>query len=285
MKTGRVALLAILCLPAVRAQDSGGKMAFEVASIKLSQGEFMPLGSPDEYSSTNGRFQADATLSEFIEFAYQLSPNDTQKRELSRLPKWAFADRYRIEARAPIGNPTSDQVRLMVQSLLAERFQLAARFEDRELQVFELELARPGRLGPKLMPHADGHPCDQPGAPAGPGLPGFACHSFSAFDIPGVIVLGARDVTMDMVTYSFSMLPLGMGRPIIDKTGLTGRYDVTIEWAREPKPSATPDGPPPAPTGPTLIDALRDQLGLKLKASRATLRILVIDKVERPSEN
>jgi uncharacterized protein (TIGR03435 family) len=209
----------------------------------------------------------------------------TTQRELSRLPKWAFTDRYNIEARAPISNPTNDQMRLMVQSLLAERFQLAARFEDRELQVFELKLARPGKLGPKLVLHADGHPCDQPGAPAAPGLPGFACHSFSAFDIPGIIVFGSRDVTRDMVTYSFSMLPLGMGHPIIDETGLTGRYDVTIEWARESKPSATPDAPPPAPTGPTMIDALRDQLGLKLEASKASFPILVIDKVERPSEN
>ena len=59
---------------------------------------------------------------------------------------------------------------LMVQSLLAERFQLAARFEERELLVFEVSLARPGKLGPNMSPHANGPPCDRPGAPAGPGL-------------------------------------------------------------------------------------------------------------------
>jgi uncharacterized protein (TIGR03435 family) len=60
---------------------------------------------------------------------------------------------------------------------------------------------------------------------------------------------------------------------------------VTIEWAPEPKTSATPDTPPPAPAGPAFVDAVRDQLGLKLESSKASLRVLVIDKVERPSEN
>jgi uncharacterized protein (TIGR03435 family) len=260
-------------------------MAFEVASIKLSKGELVGLPFWDEYSPTNGRFQADATLSQFVEFAYNIWSNEAQRHELSRLPKWASDDRYRIEARAPIGNPTKDQMFLMVQSLLAERFQLAARFEDRELPVFEVKLARPGKLGPNMSPHANGPPCDRPGVPASPGLPGFVCHSFFAVDLPGIIIFGSRDVTMGVVMRTFSRLSLGLGRPIIDKTGLTGRYDVTIEWAREPKPSATPDTPPPAPAGPTFIHALRDQLGLKLESSKASLRILVIDKVERPSEN
>jgi uncharacterized protein (TIGR03435 family) len=281
----RVAFLAILCLPALPAQQSGTKMAFEVASIKLSKGEPVDLPFWDEYSPTNGRFQADATLSQFIEFAYNIWSNEPQRHELSRLPKWVFNDRYRIEARAPINNPTKDQMFLMVQSLLAERFQLAARFEERELPVFEVRLARPGKLGPNMPPHANGPPCDRPGVPARPGLPGFVCHSFFAIDNPGIIIFGSRDVTIGMVMRTFSRLSLGLGRTLIDKTGLTGRYDVTIEWAREPKPSVMPDTPPSPPTGPTFVEALRDQLGLKLESSKALLRILVVDKVERPSEN
>ena len=106
-----------------------------------------------------------------------------------------------------------------------------------------------------------------------------------SLDLPGTKIFGSRDATMSVVTRTFSRLYLGLGRPIIDKTGLRGTYDVTIEWAPVPKPSATPDTPSPAPAGPTFIDALRDQLGLKLESSKASLRILVIDKVERPSEN
>ncbi|HKE23513.1 MAG TPA: TIGR03435 family protein [Bryobacteraceae bacterium] len=258
MRTATVAFLAILCLPALPAQQSGGKMAFEVASIKLSRGELVDLPFWDEYSPTNGRFQAEATLAEFIEFAYNLWSNEAQRHELSRLPKWASDDRYRIEARAPIGNPTKDQMFLMVQSLLAERFQLAARFEERELPVFEVRLARPGKLGPNMPLHANGPPCDRPGVPARPGLPGFICHSFFALDLPGAKILGSRDVTMGVVIRMFSELPRELGRAIIDKTGLTGRYDVTIEWAPEPKPSATPDTPPPAPAGPAFVDAVRE---------------------------
>jgi uncharacterized protein (TIGR03435 family) len=103
---------------------------------------------------------------------------------------------------------------------------------------------------------------------------------------PGnTIIFGSRDVTLDVVAHVLSMLSLGLGRPLIDKTELTGRYDVTVEWARDPKPSANAEAPPPVPAGPTIVDALRDQLGLKLEPSKATLPVLVVDKVERPSEN
>jgi uncharacterized protein (TIGR03435 family) len=103
---------------------------------------------------------------------------------------------------------------------------------------------------------------------------------------PGAtIIFGSRDVTLDVVAHVLSMLSLGLGRPLVDKTELTGRYDVTIEWARDPKPSANPDAPLPAPAGPTIVDALRDQLGLKLEPSKASLPVIVVDKVERPSEN
>jgi len=239
-------------------------------------------------SETNGRFRADATVSTYIQFAYKLWSTDMQSRELSRLPKWVSTDRYTIEARASTDNATKDQMRLMVQSLLAERFQLAAHFEGREVPVFELRLAQPGKRGPKLVLHADGPPCDKPGTSPGEGLPGFPgnCHSPSALDSPdGMIVLGSRDVTMDVLTGALSMLASQLGRPVIDKTGLTGRFDFTVAWERPPRAPASSDALPPAPLGPTLIQALRDQLGLKLEPSKASLAVLAIDNLERPSEN
>lgn len=272
---------------------AGGRMGFEVASVKPSQGEFVPsslaLTPWDDYSPTTGRFRADDTLSTYIQFAYKIWPSEIESRELSRLPKWVSADRYSIEARAATANPTKDQVRLMVQSLLAERFQLAAHFEAREVPVFELRLAQPAKRGPKLVPHTDGPPCDKPGTSPGEGLPGFPrdCHSLSAIDKPGtlLVIVGSRDVTMDVLTGVLSMLPLELGRPVIDHTGLTGRFDFTLEWAREPRSPAASDAPPPAPSGPTPIEALRDQLGLKLEPSKASLPVLVVDRVERPSGN
>ncbi|HWF08161.1 MAG TPA: TIGR03435 family protein [Bryobacteraceae bacterium] len=270
-------------------------MTFEVASVKPGKGAFVPSSVPltpwDDYGATNGRFRADADLSTYIQFAYKLWPNELQTREFSHLPKWVGTDRYSIEARAATGNPTKDQMRLMMQSLLAERFRLAAHFEAGEVPVFELRLAKTAQLGPKLISHADGPPCDKPGTSSGDGLPGFPgdCHSLSAMDKPGtmLIVTGSRDVTMDVLAGELSILTSsGLGRPVIDKTGLKGRFDFTLEWAREPRGPAVPDSPAPAaPAGPTPIEALRDQLGLKLEPTKAALPILVIDRVERPSEN
>jgi uncharacterized protein (TIGR03435 family) len=179
----------------------------------------------------------------------------------------------------------------MVQSLLAERFQLAAHFEARVVPVFELRLAKAARRGPKLIPHAEGPPCDRPGPSPGDGLPGFpgACRSLSAIDRPGttLILVGARDVPIDVLVGALSSLTSsGLGRPVIDKTGLMGTFDFTLEWAREPLRAPASDLPSAdAPAGPTPFDALRDQLGVELEPANASIPILVIDKVERPSEN
>jgi uncharacterized protein (TIGR03435 family) len=102
----------------------------------------------------------------------------------------------------------------------------------------------------------------------------------------GNSMVGSRDVTMEVITSALSAVPLGLGRPLIDKTGLKGSFDFTLEWAPEPIGSPASDSPvPPAPAGPTPIEALREQLGLKLDPARASLPILVVDKVERPSAN
>ena len=294
--------IGILSEPTIRAQattdwqtKAGGKMAFDVASVKPNKGAVVPsnlsLTPWDDYRATNGRFRADVPLSAYIEFAYKLWPNELQSRELSHLPKWASTDRYSIEARAATANPTKDQMRLMVQSLLADRFRVAAHFETREGPAFELKLAKPGTAGPKLIPHADGPPCDKPGSSPGDGLPGFPanCHSLSVIAKPGtmLILVGSRDVTMDVLAGAFSgAIPLGLGRAVIDKTGFTGKFDFTLEWMPEPRTPAASDAPPAsAPAGPTPLEALRDQLGLKLEPTKASLPILVINRVERPSEN
>jgi uncharacterized protein (TIGR03435 family) len=298
-------VLGILNAPAIRAQDAidwqtraGGKMAFDVASIKPTKGAFVPSNFPldpsDDYGATNGRLTADHTLAAYIEFAYKVWGNEVQSREFSHLPKWvnSFTERYTIEARAATSNPTKDQMRLMVQALLADRFQLKAHFETREVPVFELRLAKPGKPGPKLISHADGPPCDKPDASPVADVPSFhfVCHTFSPFiDLGTKLVLGSRDVSMEVFAGTLSEAlggPLAFGRPIIDKTGLTGRFDFTLEWARERQTPAGADSPAASdPIGPTPLEALRDQLGLRLESTKASIPILVIDRVGRPSEN
>ncbi len=271
-------------------------MAFDVASIKPDKGAFVPSNFPldpsDDYGATNGRLSADDTLAGYIEFAYKVWGNEVQSREFSHLPKWVNTDRYTLEARAATSNPTKDQIRLMMQSLLADRFQLKAHFETREVPVFELRLAKPGKLGPKLIPHADGPPCDKPGPSPVTDVPSFhfVCHAFGPFiDLGTTLMGGSRDVSMDVLAGTISEAlagPLAFGRPIIDKTGLTGRFDFTLEWAHERRTPAGSDSPVASdPIGPTPLEALRDQLGLKLQSTKASIPILVIDKVERPSEN
>ncbi len=268
-------------------------MAFEVASVKLSAGAFVPPTVPfnagDAYRPAGGHFRADFPLWEYIMFAYKLWPAEDQIREMrAHLPKWVTTDRYSIEARAA-GNPTKDQLRLMVQSLLADRFKLAAHFETHEVPVLALTLVQAGKLGPKLIPHADGTPCDKPGISPGQGYTGFppGCGSLAVLRRSGgaLMLAGYRDATMDMLAASLSVLDLR--RPVIDKTGLSGRFDYTIEWAPEPSSPPTSDSPaaPSDPVGQTSLEALREQLGLKVESTKGPVQILVIDRVERPSEN
>ena len=144
--------------PPVQAPDwqtaAGGTRAFDVASVKLDPGPFRPPNFPldpgDAYRPVGGRFSADFPLSTYIAFAYKLSLSSDQRQAmLTHLPDWLATDRYAIDARAE-GNPTKDQMRLMMQSLLAERFKFAAHFETRVFSALALALVKPGTTGPKL---------------------------------------------------------------------------------------------------------------------------------------
>jgi bla regulator protein BlaR1 len=270
---------------------AGGKMAFEVASVKPSQGAFtppnFPLDAGDAYINmrTNepptGRFKADFPLSVYIQFAYKLHPTPEQMESIqAHLPKPLANERFSIEARAE-GNPTKDQMRLMMQSLLADRFKLAIHFESREVPVFDLTLLKPGKTGPNLRPHSEGPPCDAP-APSIDVFPPI-CDVYAMTRKPnGANRLGSRNTTMDLIAAG---LP-SQGRPVVDETGLTGRFDFRLEWT--PETTGTP-GPnsdvQPDAQGPTFLEALREQLGLKLEPAKSPMQTLVIDHVERPSEN
>ena len=283
--------------------DAGGKMEFDVASVKQDTtppspqtvNSNVPLGPQDMYSPTGGLLSAtNVPLLQYMVFAYKLTPNQVQS-VLSSLPKWATTNRYDIQARVA-GNPAKDQFRLMMQALLADRFKLAIHYEIKQQPIFALVLDKPGKLGPKIQPHPADSPCSTAPPALGPtpaALPTVAggfpevCGALSGWPVSGRIRLGARNVPMEMIATSLTNPQvLGVDRPVIDNTGLAGKYDFIVEFT----PQISGPLPPgvnfqPDESGPTFLEALKEQLGLKLDSQTGPVPVIVIDHVEPPSEN
>jgi len=272
---------------------AGNKLSFEVASVRPTEpGKFTPpsfaLDPNDGYNNQPGNlFKAGFSLETYIEFAYKLMLSKEQRDAmLTGQPKWITASNFVIEARAPMDKPTKDQMRLMLQSLLADRFHLALHFEKREASVLALTLIKSSKFGPGLRPHAEGPPCDKvvpttaPGAPQDSAIFPPICYAIMS-DMDGRATrMGSRDTTIPVIGNMLSMIGR-FDRTIVDQTGLTGNYDFRIEWTPQPPGAATPSDA----AGTTLEEAIKEQLGLQLKSTRANIDIPVIDHVELPSEN
>jgi bla regulator protein blaR1 len=282
---------------------AGGKMAFDVASATRKTptppypvGSNFPLGPGDVYVPNGGLLRAtNLPLVAYIEFAYKLTENQEQSL-LSQLPKWAITDRFDIQGRAQ-GNPTKDQMRLMMQSLLADRFRLAVHYETRQVPVFALIVDQPGRLGPLLQRHADESPCPttpQVPSPAPTAPPRLFDSRFPTTcggilrmppSAPGRVRTGARNVSMGLIASSMGGGD-GVDRPVLDKTGLTGTFDFAIEFTQQINGSSPPGVVSQRDlTGPTSIEAVKEQLGLRLEPQTGPIQFLVIDYVEEPSAN
>jgi uncharacterized protein (TIGR03435 family) len=286
---------------------AGGKMEFEVASVRPSDpgsspGANMSMNVGDNLRATGGLFTANLPLVTYIAFAYKLSLDHEQGKLLvDSLPKWAATQLFAVNARASSGNPTKDQYRLMMQSLLAGRFKLVSHLEQRRVPVFALALIVPGTLGPSLRPHANGPPCNVPasengtvplaalGTPAGgnDSFP-FNCGSFNLVVRPNNVVLtGSRDESMIALAAWLSGLGAAeLGHSVVDQTGLEGKFDFSIKWY------FVPPGLPSSRSidqtefaGLTFKRALKEQLGLELKPTVAAVNFFIVDHVELPSLN
>lgn len=300
--------LGIVCEPAIRAQGptdwqarAGGKMAFDVASVKVAEpGTFVtPTILPDngDAKPPGGHFRANFILAYYIGFAYKLEV-DQLLAMYSQLPKWTTNQLYLIDAKVD-GNPTKDQMRLMIQSLLADRFKLRVHFETREGPVWALTPLEPGKLGPKLIPHSEGPPCPEsfevkllkplPSDNAEWRQCGLSA-KVSATSRGTEI--GARNTTPELIAgdvYAYGARFGELDQPVVDHTGLKGMFDFMLELpagitslVRKPP---TPDDPLGEPTGTPFVDAVRKQLGLKLERSRGSVRVMIVDHVEAPSAN
>jgi bla regulator protein blaR1 len=275
-------------------------MEFEVASIHLgAPAKFtrpsFALSIDDAPIPPGGHFQADFPLPVYIEFAYRLLLAPEQRSAmLAHQPDWVRSQPFVIDAKAPTADATKDQMRLMLQSLLADRFKLALHFETREVPVLALVLVKPNTPGPRLRPHDQGLACDAPWtAPADRSAPtvppgGFLgkCGLVAATSGPDhTILLGARDIDIANIALYLTTV-YKFGRPVVDRTGLNGAFDFSLNWAPDANSGirmSTADSSDAE--GPDLYEALKNQLGLKLEPARAPVQFLVIDHVEQPSPN
>ena len=284
--------LALISSAAAFAQKAT-PLEFEVASIKPSDPNdhrmmfrMMPGGGINLHG---------VTLKALVQQAY-----DVRDFQISGGPGWIGADKYDITAKA--GNASSEappdprqlneeqrktfqgQTRLRLQALLADRFQLKVHREAKELPVYALVVAK---NGPKLK--------ENPGENPGPGK--------------GMMRMSPGQFVGQQVGISFLAQDLAqwLGRTVLDQTGLKGTYDFELNFASDqgkgavfgggpadgppppPPPGAGPglikEPPPPDPNGPTIFTALQEQLGLKLESQKGPVDIIVIDRVEKPSEN
>jgi bla regulator protein blaR1 len=268
-------------------------MEFEVASVKPAElgtpfTTSVPLNGLDGPGPNSTLFSASAPLMAYLLFAYKISDSNQGRAIYDKLPAWAKTQFYTIQARAG-SVPTRDQLRLMVQALLADRFSLAIHRETQMREQYAFSLVQPGRLGPQLRPHPAGEPCvDNPDRPAVIAAPDKdsdvprTC-GFVSWDVAGQRHVRMIDVTMTEAVNYLSSAAMAGGTLLphtgIDGTGLAGRYDLDLQFLSEP------DGPGSntSADGATFTRALKDQLGLKLSERKGPVEIIVIDHLEKPS--
>ena len=261
-------IFAGVCLESLaNAQDP---RRFEVATIKPADpnasGQFIRLPSAGRISVTN------MTLLQLIRFAYAegLGTN----LEITGGPNWLDKDRYDVEAKVE-GTATPAELRLMLRTLLAERFGLKSHPDSKEVNVFAMVLARSdGKLGPKVQPW-DGKCNGREPPPAQPKGP--RCSAF--FRPPGLVMEG---VSMAVVADMLSTPVVNVGRLVVDRTGLSGEFNMQLEFQFRPPgtPAAADDT-----FAPSLFTAVQEQLGLKLQPAKGTAEMLVVDQAEKPTEN
>jgi bla regulator protein BlaR1 len=282
--------VGLMNAPQGRAQSQ--RPSFEVASIKPNKsadGRVMIMNRP------GGRFSATGiTVKMLMGFAYNVKDD-----QISGATGWMDTDHFDIEAKeeapaadAPKLSPEEqmEQRRLMLQSLLADRFKLTLRHETKELPVYALVVAKGG---PKLKESAD--PPADPGAPPVPPPPPGPPNGGPP--PRGMIQIGSGNLAVNGIELRVfaDVLSRQIGRIVLDKTGLTGKYEFTLKWTPDERQGqmfkgagdggAPRDTAAPPEAGPSIFTALQDQLGLKLESQKAPVDLLVIERIERPSAN
>ncbi len=259
---------------AVMAVSVGGAQpAFEVASVKLSGPQSVRGSDGGPGSKNPGRYTFhSATMQDLLAVAYNVEYFQLS----SKIP--LDRDRYDLTAKlAP--DTTNEQFRAMMQNLLAERFHLKLHIASKDFAAFELVVAKTGlkikESTDTPLPARDGFPVIAPGKPG---------MSSNQSGVGGVILyrVRAQQMPMSMLT---RMLRSQDDPPVVDKTGLTGKYDFTLEYAKEVR-TPTPGMEAEPTSAPSLSTALQQQLGLQLINRKVAFDVLIIDSFDKtPTDN
>ncbi len=247
--------------PPPKPMAADAKPGFEVATIKPAR----PDGRFSLLVNRSGMMNTTSTsVSDLIKFAYDLHP-----RQITKGPAWLESEKFDVTAKPDTaGIPNPAQLKMMVQKLLKERFELTFHNEKKELSVYAITVAK---TGPKLTKNDSGG--NLPGF--GPGRGNFLVRNSTIAEFASVLQANILE------------------QPVVDQTGLGAtRYDFTLKWTPDPSQSQI-GGPAPAPPPPAdgadvppdIFAAFQQQLGLKLESTKAPVDVMVIDRLEKPSEN
>jgi uncharacterized protein (TIGR03435 family) len=276
-------IIGALNVPVIRAQDVVDRrhLAFDVASVKPDDrgGRTLIQALPGRLVMTN------FPLRRLILLAYGV-----QDYQLSGDPNWAVSEHYDIEAKANGATSVQEMEGPMLQALLESRFRLVLHRETRQLPIYELTVARGGA---KLTPSKEGscvpYRTDSPPPPASPDGPHTNYCGFRIGADGQNRTLDGAGVSMALLATNLSRTyNSNLGRNVMDGTGLSGLFDVHLNWTIDDLIGTGPtasDGLAGGLTGVSLLTALQEQLGLKLESVKGPVEVLVIDRVERPSEN
>jgi uncharacterized protein (TIGR03435 family) len=284
MTLGSLILPAILLCCQAHAQllhPAASMPSFSVVSIRPSN----PADPrPSHITTTLDAYRAErTTLRDVLSYAFGLGYDD----ELANAPSWVTNDHYNIEAKLDNDqisalhtlsrNDREEQVRLMMQTMLAERFHLIYHFETRRLPVYELQLAKSGLKCPP-DPNA-------PPAIADPTRPRFRWQAAPAPPPPSpddppptvqpTLHLRTTGWPFWLLVSWISHQPELNGRPVLDKTGLEGPFDCQMSWSHSGS----------VETGDFFVSALQNRIGLKLQPAKDPVEVLAVDSIQRPSEN
>lgn len=261
---------------------------FDVVSIKPNTSAALGSNGSTPQRPDGGFNMLNVPAGYFVGQAYDTAPID-----MVGLPGWAMSERWDVSATSTLARATPEERKAMLRAMLADRFKLVVRIEPREQPVYDLVLARSdGRLGPGITRSETdcearfaAQRAETEAALAGGTVPQRPALDFNAPVTCSMRITGDRMDGENTIPNIARLFRAAAGRWVVDKTGLTGTYRVSLTYDRMMSLRG-PDAAPPTPgAAPSIFTAVQEQLGMKLESSKAMRDTVVIERLERPTAN